>query len=415
MRVKEAALPEQDGEHSTLVGGSTAKLRRLCNASIQEERKVAKEPSSIFADTGSALHHVMEHATKAGTSNKNVLRDWSGVVVREKGMAHDIDLTADLLAAKVLPALDFFYATVPEDAVVYLEKKMPFVWDKRAGKDAMAFPDIEGGFGTGDTLFWTDKRAGGIDWKFGDFVAVTAEDNDQARFYLCCAIMNGLLPVRDSYEFWIFQPAAGRDPSEFASVGYYSFDDLLHFAEDLHDAVYGKPVHVTGAHCSTCKGKLVCPAYRDLLTTAVKTDVEGVDARTLAQWLDLIPSIKAWCSQVSSAALRNAQAGKDIPGYELAVAEGDRTWKDERAAWAALGRLDVPADVRTIKKTISAPQAMDWLKKNGTPEKDMERFAKRHIVRPPTGEKLVKVKDKTKAMGGAISRVAKALEARGLA
>lgn len=426
MRVKDVKLAEpagsEDGgatggasaEHSTLVGGSTAKLRRLCNASIQEERKLAKGEASIFADTGSALHHVVEHATKNGTSNKNVLRDWSGVVIREKGMAHDIDMTADLLKAKALPALDFFYDTIPEDAVVHIEKKMAFVWDRKAGKDAGAFPDIHGGFGTGDVLFYTDTRAGGIDYKFGDFVAVTAEDNDQARFYLCCAIMNGLLPVRDEYEFWIFQPAAGRDPSQYASVGHYTFDDLLAFAEDLHDAVFGPPRHVTGSHCATCNGRLVCPAFKELLTTAVRTDVPGIDARQLAEWLELIPALKKWCGDVTAAALRNAQAGKDIPGYELATAEGDRQWKDDQAAWAALGRLGVPADVRTVKKTISAPQAVDWLTKNGTPAKDIERFSRRHIVRPPTGEKLVKVKDPMKATGGAIQRAAKALEARGL-
>lgn len=416
MRVKELAAPPADEAHSSVVGGSTAKLRRLCNASLVEERKVAKDPSSIFADTGSALHHVVEHAIIDGLGNKQLLRDWSGVVVREEGMAHDIEVTPDLLTAKAIPALEFFDQLVPLDAVVHIEKKMAFKLKKDlVNTPAYEMPDINGAFGTGDILFHTPTRAGGLDWKFGDFVSVTAEDNDQARFYLCCAIMNGLLPVRKEYEFWIFQPAAGRDPSEFATKGTYTFDDLVHFANDLADAVTGKPVHVTGPHCTHCKGKLVCPAYRELMTTAIKTDVEGLDARRLAEWLDLIPSIKAWCADVASAALRNAQAGKDVPGYELKVAEGDRAWKDERAAWAALGRLDVPAEVRTIKKVISAPQAMDWMKKNGTPAKDMERFAKRHIVRPPTGEKLVKVKDDKKAMGGAISRVAKALEARGLA
>ena len=54
----------EDTEHSSLVGGSTADRRINCPASYQLEQKVPKgikEKSSIYADEGTALHECMAY------------------------------------------------------------------------------------------------------------------------------------------------------------------------------------------------------------------------------------------------------------------------------------------------------------------------------------------------------------------
>lgn len=414
-------LVEANGEaHSTVVGGSTAKIRRICNASRVEEQK-AKRHTSVWADRGTALHHVVETAINEDLSNVQVLRQFDGVVILQDDMVHPIDLTADLLNQKALPALNYFDTIVPHDARVWVEKKVGWYFpDKMLPRDAdylveTGFEIVKGAFGTADITFDDEDsgRAGVIDWKFGDGILVSAEDNDQMRFYLVGAIMQGLLPVQDEYEAHIFQPADSYEPEQFGSKATYKLDDLVRFARDLADAIHGPVVYNPGDHCAKCNGKLTCKAYQQMLTLAVETDVPGMSAKQLATSLKMLPAIEAWVKDVKAAALRNAQQGVEIPGYALVPAEGNSAWKDERAAWTALGRLGVAADVRTVKKTISPTQALKQLKEIGTEEKQVERFKKTHIFRPDNGEKLVEAKG-TEEAKSAIKRLATAMKARGL-
>jgi hypothetical protein len=411
MRVATKTLPTTPPAeaHSSVVGGSTAKLRRLCNASRIEEKKVPRE-TSIYADTGTALHHVMETALTENLSNKKVLAQFSGAVLRIDDMEHDVTITPELLNDKVLPALAWFDETIPETAVVYYERKVTFDPEQAP---ATGLPRIEGAHGTADIIFscLDTNRHGIADWKFGDFRSVSAEDNDQLRFYLCGAILSGYLPIVDEYEAWIFQPAASAQPCDYASKGVYTLGDLTAFAHDLADAIAAEPKHNPGPHCKDCKGRIVCQAYKQMLTCAVQSDVEGMTTHALAEALRMVGSVEAWAKQVKLIALRNAQAGLDIPGFTLTPTEGNRTWKDEQAAWGALGRLGLAADVRTVKATISPAQAEKKLKEIGTPAKDMERFLNRHVVRPSNGEKLVPAEPGKDV--GALTRLAKAMEARG--
>lgn len=390
--------------HSSLVGGSTASLRRKCNKSIDEERNAPAEGWNQYAAAGTALHEVVAEAINKNLPNADVVRDFDGVVIE------GVQLDKGLLQRKAVAALDFFDQTVPSDAVFHIEKKMAF----KANSTAQRFiPDINGAFGTGDVLFYTADRAGGIDWKFGDNQPVSAVDNDQARFYLCCAILEGLLPVRERYEFHIFQPAAKVTPDEYASEGVYTLEDLIMFAEDLLDAVTARRTHTTGEHCKWCKGRLSCGPYKDMLTTAVQTDIAGLDVHELARWKGMREGVNSFFDMVDAACLRNAQAGLEIPGYELGPSLGDRAWKEEQAAFGALGRMGLAADVRQVKKVISPTQALLQLKAIGTPDKEIEKFERRHVHRPDNGERLKKVAA-GQVSKGAINRLGAALKARGI-
>lgn len=407
MRRTTAAVKKLMGEHSNIVGGSNARLRRLCAKSIDEERKVPAQPSGPWADAGTALHHIMEAALRGNMSNATVLREFRGVEIHLEKMSSPVTVTEAMLRNKVFTALDWLDKAVPIDAEMFYEKKM-------------AFPAIEGAFGTGDVVFdmsYQDGEAGIVDWKFGDGIMVSAEDNDQMRFYLCAAIHEGLIPHNlDEYVAFIYQPADKLDPKEYAKRGVYTREDLELFKQDLQEAIAqwreGRAVHSPGAHCAGCRGKLVCPAYTNMLASALATDVQGLNTRQMAEWLAKLPALKEFATELYAAALRNAQAGLEIPGYGLEQALGNSAWKDEKAAWGALGRLGVAADDRTVKKAISPTQALVKLKEIGTPEKQIERFKATHIVRPDNGEKLAKLKP-GETSGGALNALAVQLKARG--
>lgn len=399
---------KEDGAHSSVVGGSTAKLRRKCPKSIDEERHYPRE-TSIFADTGTALHKVMEEALRDCLTFPEVLANYDGVVIRESEMQFDVDLTADLLHAKIKPALEYFDEQVPITARHWLERKMHLTAYIPEGK------------GTGDVVFDDTKhsgRAGVLDWKFGDGWIVEAEDNDQGRFYICAAILSGYLPDNlPEYEFHIFQPAAKLEPHQYGKKAVYKADDLWDFLDDLTDAIdlwrSGNAKHNPGDHCAMCKGKLGCPAYRQLLTTAVATDIPSMTTADLAKHLDTVPGILSWVKDLQAAAFRNAQAGLTVPGWTLEPALGNHTWKDEKSAANALGRLGLSDKERTKKSVISAPQALEALRKLGVPEREFERFKQRHVHRLNNGERLVRAKPGA-ATGGALERLGNALSARGL-
>ncbi len=396
MRAKTATILKiATDAHSTVVGGSTAKLRRLCPRSIDEEMKVPKEPSGYAADRGTALHHVCELAVRGSWSDERVLREFTGVHLQLDHMDHEVVLTEQLLRAKALPALAIVDRIIHVDAEVWFEKKMPF-------------PGIPNAFGTSDLVFDQTflephelegnefvNEAGILDYKFGDGWIVSAEDNDQMRFYLCSAIAEELLPELPQYTAYIVQPAEKLPEERYVSRGVYTAEDLRAFAEDLIDAVAswrdGSAVHVTGEHCNTCRGKVACGPYKRMLAAGMASDINGMSTRELAEWLDKLAGISAFSKQIYAAALRNAQLGKIVPGWKTATGEGDRRWKDVDAALAALGRLNVPTEVRTTRVPISAPQALAYLKEIQAPADKVKAFEKKHIERPTTGERLVRL------------------------
>jgi len=360
-------------KHSSVVGGSTAALRRLCNGSIELSQGLPEEAWNAYAATGTALHAIVEQAIDQALTDEDILVQHAGAD-RE-----GVRITREILLGKALPAVNWFEKEIPLSAAVHLEKSVNFNGI------------IEGAFGTADIVFSDPDtgRHGIVDWKFGDNHIVSAQDNDQMRFYLAGAVHCGYLPMGALYEAWIFQPSAKLQQQEFASRGLYSHGDLNFFVQDLKDAIEGERRFVTGEHCRFCRGKIRCDAYQKMLRQDVDTDVAGLTANGLSAALNRVPVIENYIKDLKAAALRNAQNGIHIPGYALVRSEGNRAWIDEDAAWAALGRLGVPAADRTVKKPISPTQAERVLKPMNL-GKRAESFMKAHVHRPDRGETLVK-------------------------
>jgi hypothetical protein len=377
----------------------------------------------------------MEQAIDRNLSDSAVMKAFEGALwadllrVPEEIEAYGSNkITRELIENKIFPALACFDDIVPKEADFWLEEKLSFA--------ACDGSPIEEGFcitqggatgsGTADVLFevWSDSggtalagepeeiclRAGLIDYKFGEGYIVDPEDNAQFKFYLAAAIHEGKLPIVDEYEAWVVQPAGKLSEDRYARKAVYTFDELRDFALDLRESVDGPRKYETGAHCKLCNGKLTCAAYKGLLSRVEKTDVAGLNAKQLAEMLELADTLTAFVKDVKETALRNARNGVKLPGYRLEPGLGDRTWQDEKSAWLALGRMGLAANDRTVKKTISAPQALAKLKKMGTPEKQLNRFEARHVHRPETAERLVKTKP-GEVDGDAFSKLAKAMEA----
>lgn len=374
-------------KHSSVVGGSTAGRVLACNYSIDLNRNLPREAWNIYAATGSALHEVMELCLREPT-----IHPYDEIGFSKK---HKVEVTRELIDKKVLPALAWYDDNFGPVADCWIEEHVNF-------GDKIVCPETgELAFGTADVIYFADSNTRGglvkpgecgvIDWKFGDGHIVSAEDNDQMRFYLAAAIHSGLLPMRGIYVAHIFQPSEKLAPEQYASRGVYTGDDLYDFAKRLADAVSGARKAVVGDWCKNCKGKLRCDALKKSLSGVMQTDVEDLDNVALGRILDKKEAIEAFFKDVENAAARALRNGIPIPGWDIAAGLGKRAWINGDAADAALARIGLEARERRVTKTISPASAEKVLRDRQTDVKAVNKLFAKHVTRPTTAERLVRI------------------------
>lgn len=168
-------------KHSNVVGGSTAKRVMACPGSVALCEKMPPKPSSTYADEGTLLHELIAEYLEHGTKPvKFIGRTYQGQT-----------LTEDLLHEKLLPAIKALDEIDPKQEMQYaVETNVSF--DNEA---------LSGVFGSTDLLGRIGGTAYVIDWKFGDGVLVTAEENPQLMFYAAAA-------MRTPSVKWVFDGAA---------------------------------------------------------------------------------------------------------------------------------------------------------------------------------------------------------------
>ena len=153
--------------HSNIVGGSTAKRVIKCPGSVKLCQQVPPKPSSSYADAGTLLHSAI--AQMLGTDAKT-----DDVIGSEY---NGIELTTELFEDKLVPAVQALNAIDPNQELEY------------AVEQTVSFGDLlPGVFGSCDIIGRLGDRAVILDWKFGDGVAVEAEENQQLMFYAAAAM-----------------------------------------------------------------------------------------------------------------------------------------------------------------------------------------------------------------------------------
>jgi len=328
--------------HSNIVGGSTAKRVINCPGSVALCQKVPPKPSSKYADEGTLLHNVM--AELLGSDKP--LRELVGM------RFNDIELTNELAGEKVLPALEALNEIDPEAKLEY------------AVEQTVSFGDfLPGVFGSCDLIGRIGDRAIVLDWKFGDGVAVEAEENPQLLFYTAAAIRTPALE-------WVF-----KDVKEIECIivqppkikrWVTSFDRVRQFERELVYAVKQSakpdaPLKI-GEHCRWCAAKPICPLMTGAVDRATQTQIKELDAEQLGQMLERAAVLEDWISDLRALAMQVLESGHPVPGYKLVAKRATRQWRDEETAKAALCAL-LPITEVTETSLISPAQAEKKLKK----------------------------------------------------
>jgi hypothetical protein len=326
-------------QHSNIVGGSTAKRVINCPGSVALVQKMPPKPSSKYADEGTLLHDtIAEHLA--------TLKPLESFL----GKKHeDQVLTQDLIDDKLVPALALLDEIDPK-------QEMSYEVETRVG-----FGDLlPGVFGSTDFVGRIGDKAVVLDWKFGDGVMVSAEENEQLMFYAAAAMRTDALKWAfegaTEIECVIVQPPMIRrwttTPERIAQ-----FEQTL--VQAVKESQYPDAVLHSGDHCRWCAAKPVCPQMTGAVDRALQVQLKEIDAVTLGQYLAKADVLEGWITDLRALAFQLLEKNIPVPGYKLVQKQARRQWVDEAKASAALHDMGVPRGELFSPEEIRSPAQIE--------------------------------------------------------
>jgi len=324
--------------HSTIVGGSTAKRVIACPASIELVAKMPPKPSSKYADEGTLLHDAISQILDCKATPESVI-----------GMVYEgITLTQELYDDKIAVALAALDEIDPD-------KQMEF-----AVESSVNFGDLlPGVFGSADLLGRISKKAIVLDWKFGNGVAVEATENYQGMFYAAAA-------MRTPETAWVFEDVEEIEiiivQPPMVKRWVTTPERIKAFELELISAVKGPRTKLeSGEHCRWCAAKPTCPKVTGAVDRALKTALVRIDADKIGEYLSQAELLEEWIDSVRALAFEMLENNVRVPGFKLVAKRGTRQWVNDQVAKDLLG------DKAYESKLISVAQAEKLIGKKNFP------------------------------------------------
>jgi len=324
-------------KHSTVVGGSTAKRVMNCPGSVALVQLAPPSPSSVYADKGTLLH----------TAISEVLLGEDNVI----GMTYEGQtLDQTLFDDKVQVALDLLDTLDPNG-------EMKLAIETRVGFGKF----LPGAFGSCDVLGRIGDTAYVIDWKFGEGIAVDAEQNEQLMYYAAAAmrtpevawVFDGAVAI----ECVIIQPPVIRQWTT-TPARIKAFEKELKRAvkvASLPDAKLNP-----GDHCRFCPAKPTCPAMTGAVDRALKVKLDAIDDEMLGKYAANAVLLQGWIDDLNALVQTKIEKGYKIPGWKMVAKKGRRQWVDEVVAAKTL--LGLGINPQKPLEIISPAQAEKKLK-----------------------------------------------------
>ena len=357
-----------------LLSPSAAERWINCPASVFLNKDIPDE-GSVYADEGTAAHTIMELAGKEYF----------------KGFEFDsIKTTLALKLAEMMtrgPQGKFTITDAWADEVINCAR----VWLTELDKVCGGFPDyvafetrvnsveIPNGSmgGTADCLMLVGGTLHVFDYKHGQGVPVSAENNPQLSLYGYMAYMSHLdLPVKN-VELHIVQPRADNTNAWKTSVEHLCtwFDEIVQPQAERVISICetGKytleDFTVTKSGCRFCKAKAACPA----MTREVSTELDLPRVLTvpdstekLARLLDFKPVAEAYFDAVEKKVFDLLSNGQSVPGFKLVSGRpGNRKWTDSAQALDELKKAKLKMSEYYKTPEVISPSQAEKLFKQG--------------------------------------------------
>ena len=334
-------------QHSSIVGGSTAKRVINCPGSVALVAQMPPKPSSVYADTGTLLHNVIADVL----DGKATPQDFLGAVHA------DVTLDQDLIDNKLLPALAALNEIDPD-------KQMEFETEVVVG-----FGDLlPGVFGSSDIVGRIGDTAYIVDWKFGDGVVVDVEENPQLMFYAAAA-------MRTPAAQWAFEGATKVElvivQPPYVKRWETTPRRIQLFEKELIIAVKiaqqpDAPL-AQGDWCRWCAAKAICPIMTGAADRALVSTLKDLSIENMSDYLGMADQLESWIKEVRALAMQTLEAGLPVPGYKLVPKRAMRQWIDDDKALEALEALGWPKRELVETTVISPAKAEKLLKKQKLP------------------------------------------------
>lgn len=194
---------------------------------------------------------------------------------------------------------------------------------------------VPDGFGTGDCVIVADDVLHVVDFKYGQGVEVSAENNPQMKLYAL-----GTLELFDSLyditqiEMSIFQPRLNN-----ISRCTITKTELLDWAENTLKpiaelAAKGEGEFKAGEHCCFCKVKATCRKRAECNLELAKYDFavpNTLETAEISIILSRADELAAWVNDVKEYALQQALSGVKYDGFKVVEGRSVRKYKDETA------------------------------------------------------------------------------------
>jgi hypothetical protein len=252
----------------------------------------------------------------------------------------------------------------------------------------VAFPTVEGAFGTLDLLIRVGGTLHVIDFKFGalQVTALSPADNDpdvdiinpQLAFYACAArhSLPDFFAGVDSIVLTIIQPVSIEPDAEMVSTVTVTHAELHEFIVAYRaacaEALSESPRLERGAWCRLCEARSACPAHTGPLLDLAQfvmpapSRFNGASPpskeaylKALANGLALVDATKDLRVALRDRAKRALENGDVVPGYSLSAGRATRRWRDdERATIAALEGLGL-AHGDVVAEELRSPKQVE--------------------------------------------------------
>ncbi|MTI95430.1 MAG: DUF2800 domain-containing protein [Firmicutes bacterium] len=317
----------EEKQHA-LLSASAAYRWMNCTPSARLEQTF-QDNSGEAAAEGTAAHALAEHKLRSALkmrSKKPILQYDS----------KEMDSYTDGYVEFVLEQIALAKKTCV-DPQVLIEQRLNF---------SKYVPD---GFGTGDCVIIADGVLHIIDFKYGQGVLVSAEDNPQMKLYALGALelFDGIYDI-STVSMTIYQPRR-----ENVSTYTVFKESLYQWAEEILKptaaiAFKGDGDYVPGEHCQFCRAAVKCRARAEeklklarfeftLPPLLTDTDIEEI--------LTKLDDLTSWANDIKAYALEAAVShGKEWRGFKLVEGRSIRKYLNEEAvaeAAKAAGYRDI--------------------------------------------------------------------------
>ena len=324
------------------ISGSSAKRAIHCPGSVNLSARFPDKESE-YAERGTKLHSVME----------TWIELWTQLSGLPKQIEHEI---AKRMAQLDVPGHEFHGALKPAwDATLELFGARVLAEEVQC-EVVVAIDGMEGESRV-DLVHYREGVLTVADYKFGQNVKVTAEENYQLMFYALGAIDTLGIDVGelDRIRLAIIQPAVhGLDVWETDMDFMKKFRELL--ANTVRRVEQKPPIYQTGPWCQFCRAKPGCPAMMSMAQHVEFMPLKYMTATELSWALERIAHIKEWVVAVEELAKAELQRGATIPGFKLGKGrKGKWAWNDPVDAVAEMKNRGYPLEY-TERKVLTPAQ-----------------------------------------------------------